>query len=164
MIEALLRDLRQPEYVHTLRNPLPIYGLGIATLGLILALAFRSHAGQVTALALVFVCALSAWPVIYFGHEAHDRVLSLTDEDGRAWLEEHDERAEELMYFFYALAALTTAAIVAPKKWPRSALPLAIVTLVLALASLGAGVSIAYAGGKIRHREFRTVPPPVQSH
>ena len=28
------------------------------------------------------------------------------------------------MYFFYALAALTAAAIVAPKKWPRTAMPL----------------------------------------
>jgi hypothetical protein len=31
---------------------------------------------------------------------------------------------------------------------------------VLALVSLGAGGYIAHAGGKIRHREFRNVPPP----
>jgi hypothetical protein len=32
--------------------------------------------------------------------------------------------------------------------------------LILAFMSLGAGGYIAYAGGKIRHREFRTSPPP----
>jgi hypothetical protein len=37
---------------------------------------------------------------------------------------------------------------------------LAIATLILAIVSLGAGGYIAYAGGKIRHREFRTSPPP----
>ena len=37
MIEALFRDLRQPEYVHALLNPLPIYGLAIATLALVIA-------------------------------------------------------------------------------------------------------------------------------
>src|ERR1700710_2411739 len=104
MIETLLRDLRQPEYVHTLLNPLPIYGLGIALLGLIAALIFRSRGGQVTALALVFLCAASAWPVIHYGHAAYDHVLTLTDDDGRAWMDAHQERADQLMYFFYALA------------------------------------------------------------
>ena len=43
----------------------------------------------------------------------------------RAWLEEHEERAESLMYIVYAVAALAAAAIFAPRKWPRSAMPLA---------------------------------------
>jgi hypothetical protein len=32
--------------------------------------------------------------------------------------------------------------------------------IVLGAATLGVGGYIAYAGGKIRHREFRNVPPP----
>jgi hypothetical protein len=160
MIENLLRNLRQPEYLHTLLNPLPIYGLGIAALGLCFALVFRSRGGQVTALALICFCALSAWPVIHYGHQAYDRVLTLADNDGRAWLDDHEERAETLGWFFYALAAVAATAIVAPRKWAGTALPLALAALLLALVSLGAGASVAYAGGKIRHREFRTTPPP----
>ena len=163
MIEALLRDLRQPEYVHTLLNPLPIYGLAIATLALVIALLQRSRSAQVTALVMVFVCALSVWPVVAFGERAYDNILTSSDDDGRAWLEAHEERAERLMYVFYALAAVAAAALFVPMKWPRTATPLVIVTLLLALGSLGAGASIAYAGGKIRHREFRTVPPPQQN-
>jgi len=32
--------------------------------------------------------------------------------------------------------------------------------ILLGVATLGIGGYIAYAGGKIRHREFRNVPPP----
>jgi hypothetical protein len=53
-------------------------------------------------------------------------------------------------------------AIFAPLKWPRSALALTIITLVISLCMLGVGGYIAYAGGKVRHREFRSGPaPPV---
>jgi len=65
-----------------------------------------------------------------------------------------------LIYVFYALALASAAAIFAPKKWPGTACPLVWVTLILTIASLGAGSYIAQAGGKIRHREFRSVPPP----
>lgn len=160
MIETLLRDLRQPEYVHTLLNPLPIYGLGIALLGLVIAFFLRSRPAEVTALGLICFCALSVWPVIHFGESAYNNILTLSDDDGRAWLEAHEERAEALMYIFYALAAVALAAIIAPRKWPRAATPLAVATLLLAIGAIGAGASIAHAGGKIRHREFRTSPPP----
>jgi hypothetical protein len=163
MIETLLRDLRQPEYVHTLLNPLPIYGLAVALLALVIALLLRSRTAEVTALVLILVCAVSVWPVVAFGERAYDNILTSSDDDGRAWLEAHEERAESLMYVFYALAAVAAAAIFVPKKWPKAAFPLTIATLLLALGSLGAGASIAYAGGKIRHREFRTVPPPEKA-
>jgi disulfide bond formation protein DsbB len=160
MFETIIRDLRQPEYLHVLLNPLPIYGLLVALLGLIAATYLRSRGGQLTALVLIFACALSAWPVAYHGEQAEDRVMVAVDDDGRAWLKAHEHRAEELIYFYYALALMAAAAIFAPKKWPKTARPLVFATMLLAVASLGAGFYIAHAGGKIRHREFRTVPPP----
>lgn len=160
MIAALLRDLQQPEYLHVLLNPLPVYGLAIALLGLITAMCLGSRGGQVTALVLIFVCAASAWPVAHYGEAAESNVLAMADEDGQAWLKAHEHRADELIYIFYALALVSAAAIFAPKKWPKTARPLLVLTLLLAVASLAAGGYIASAGGKIRHREFRTVPPP----
>ena len=165
MLQTFLRDLQQPEYIHVLLNPLPVYGLAIGLIGLIVALFLRSRRAQITALVLIFIAAASAWPVVHFGEEAYDRVLSMTDSDGEAWLKAHEERAEKLEYVFYALALVAAAAIFLPKKWPASATPLAVATLILALFSLGGGVYIAYAGGKIRHREFRTGPPPqMEAH
>ncbi len=161
MIDAILRDLRQPEYLHVLLNPLPVYGLAIALFGLIAALYLGTRGGQVTALVLIFACAASAWPVAHYGEAAESSVLAMADDDGQAWLKAHAHRADELVYVFYALALVSAAAIFAPKKWPRTARPLAIATLILAFAALGAGFYIAHAGGKIRHREFRNIPPPT---
>ena len=160
MIENIVRDLRQPEYLHVLLNPLPIYGLLVALLGLIAATYLRSRGGQLTALILVFASAVSVWPVAYHGEQAEDRIQVMADDDGRAWLDAHEHRAEKFIYIYYALALVAAAAIFAPKKWPKTARPLVWATLLLALVSLGAGFYIADAGGKIRHREFRTVPPP----
>src|SRR2546430_8052228 len=151
---AFLRALqRQPEYVHILINPLPIYGLAMSWIGLIIAFFLRSRPAQIATLVLVLISAASAWPVYEFGEEGYDRVLSMTDDDGHAWLDEHQHRAEQLIYFFYALAALTLVAIVAPAKWPRTSTVLAIGVAVLGVIVLGMGGYIAYAGGKIRHKE-----------
>ena len=163
MIDAILRDLQQPEYLHVLLNPLPVYGLAIALFGLISAIYLGSRGGQVTALVLVFACAASAWPVAQYGEAAEDRVQAMVDNDGEAWLKAHARRADELIYVFYALALVSAVAIFAPAKWPKTARPLALATLVLAVISLGAGFYIAHAGGKIRHREFRNIPPPIEA-
>ena len=160
MIGSLLRDLRQPEYIHVLLNPLPVYGLLVGWVGLIVALTLRSRRAQIATLTLVFLSSLSAWPVYEFGQQGYDRVLSMTDEDGEAWLDEHMHRAEDLIWFFYVLAALSAFAIAAPIKWPKSSVPLAVGVILLGAVTLGSGAYIAYAGGRVRHREFRNEPPP----
>ena len=160
MIDSILRGLRQPEYVHVLLNPLPVYGLLIAWIGLIIAVVLKSRRGQVVALVLVLVTSLSAWPVYEFGQQAYDRVLSMTDEDGERWLDEHQDRGEDLIWIFYALAILSAAAIAVPLKWPKSSTPLVIAVVLLGTAALGSGAYIGYAGGRIRHREFRNEPAP----
>jgi hypothetical protein len=160
MIETILRDLRQPEYIHVLLNPLPIYGLAVGLIGLIVAFFLRSRPAQIATLVMVLITAASAWPVAEFGEEAYDRVLSMADEPGQAWLEAHQDRGEDLVFFFYALAVLSAVAIAAPIKWPKSSGPLVIAVILFGAVTLGAGGYIAYAGGKIRHREFRNASPP----
>jgi len=161
---AFLQALqRQPEYVHILINPLPIYGLAMGWIGLIIAFFLRSRRAQIATLALVLISAASAWPVYEFGEEGYDRVLSMTDDDGHAWLDEHQHRADQLIYFFYVLAGLSAVAIAVPIKWPRTSTSLVLTTILLGGIVLGMGGYIAYAGGKIRHKEFRTEPPPKKT-
>jgi len=162
MTDVLLRDLRQPEYLHVLVNPLPVYGLGAGLVALIIALFLRNRAAHLVGLAVILISSAAAFPVTYLGHQAYDRVLAMTDDPGRAWLDEHQDRADDLVWFFYALALVSAAAIFFPNKWPKSAVPLTIATLLLSILCLGFGGYIAYAGGKIRHREFRNVPPPLE--
>src|SRR4030095_9666791 len=164
MIDGFLRGLRQPEYVHVLLNPLPVYGLLISWIALVAALISKSRRAQIVALILVFITSISAWPVYEFGEQGYDRVLAMSDDDGHAWLDEHQERAQKLIYLFYALAALSVAGIIIPLRWPKSSVPMAVAVVFLGAAALASGCYIAYAGGKIRHREFRNQPaPPIRS-
>jgi hypothetical protein len=100
--------------------------------------------------------------VAHFGEAAYDRVLSLTNDQGAAWLKVHMHRADEFIWCFYLLAGVAALAILVPMMWPRASLTLAAVTFLCSLVVLGMGGYIAYAGGKVRHREFRNEPaPPV---
>lgn len=155
MIDSILRDLRQPEYIHVLINPLPIYGLAMGLIALVIAFFLKSRRAQIVGLIIVLIAAASAWPVYEFGEQAYNPVLSIADDAGQAWLDEHMDRAETLIYFFYALAVLAAASIAAPVKWPRSATPLLLSVILLTAVTLGIGGYIAYAGGRIRHSEFR---------
>ncbi|SRR5713101_4863221 len=153
--------LSSPEYLHVLLNPLPVCGLAVGVLGLLLALISRTRAARVIALALIFVSAISAWPVYHYGEAAYDRVKAMADSDGDKWLDEHMRRGEQLIYVFYVVAALSAGTIAVEFKLRRAAVPLAISTLILAAGNLGVGCYIAYAGGHVRHREFRFEPAPA---
>ncbi len=121
----------------------------------------RSRSAQITALALILLSAAIVWPVVHYGEAGYDRVLSLTNDQGAAWLKAHAHRADEFAWCFYVLAVVAAAAILAPFKWPKSATILALITLLLSCGVLGMGGYIAYAGGRIRHREFRNGPAPI---
>src|SRR5207237_6506306 len=120
MIETVLWDLRQPEYIHVLINPLPTYGLAIGWVGLIIAFFLKSRRAQIATLIIVLICAASAWPVYEYGEQAENPVISMADRDGQAWLTEHNDSAEELIYFIYALAFLSAVSTTLPIIRPTS--------------------------------------------
>jgi hypothetical protein len=109
---------------------------------------------------VILLSAGSAWPVYHFGEAGDDRVISIADHDGGLWLDEHVHRAETMEPIFYITAALALAAIAFPRKWPCTDIPLSAASGVLALLTIAAAAWIAYAGGRIRHREFRNEPAP----
>ncbi len=153
-----------PEYVHVLLNPMPVYGMAMGVLALGAALLARNQTERSIGLGLVIVAAASAWPVAHFGQNAYKQVRGLADDAGTDALDEHMERADKLVYVFYATALLGIAALASQKKFPKAATPLTAITLAAAVASLGAGGWISKAGGKIRHPEFRQASPPASEH
>src|SRR6266511_75712 len=159
---SVIREhLSDPEYLHTLINPMPVYGLAIGLLVLALALVLRSKRVTIAALVVVFVCALSAWPTYHYGETPYDRVKAMSDPAGEQWLDEHMARGEKMIWMFYVLAGVAAIGVGAVLKWPRTSFAIAIGTLVLGAVTLGTGGYIAYAGGHVRHKEFRFEPPPV---
>jgi hypothetical protein len=159
-MNVLWQHLSDPEYVHVLINPLPVYGLSIAVLALTLALCLRTQRLTIAALVLVFVCAISAWPTYEYGEAAYDRIKAMSDPAGEQWLDEHMARGMKMIWMFYALAGIAAIGIVGIVKWPRLSFAVTVGTLAWGTATLGAGGYIAYAGGHVRHREFRFELPP----
>ena len=147
-----------PDYLHVLLNPIPVYGVAMGVVGLVIALALHSRPARIVALSILCLSSAAAWPVWYFGEKAYDDTMMVTDDAGTKWMDDHRSRAEKLIPAFYVLAVLSLAALVIPMKWPAADVRLSVATLVLAVAMLAAGGWIAYAGGRIRHSEFRSQP------
>ena len=159
---SVIREhLTDPEYLHTLINPMPVYGLAIGLFVLVLALILRSKRVTIAALVVVFVCALSAWPTYHYGEAAYDRVKAMSDPAGEQWLDEHMARGEKMIWLFFVVAGVAAIGVGAVLKWPRISFAVTVSTLVLGAATLGTGGYIAYAGGHVRHKEFRFESPPV---
>ena len=157
MIE--LDILKKPEYIHVVLNHLVIYGTILGALALTLSLILRSRAAQITALVITLVAAVSAYPVLVSGQRAYKTIRAVADDTGAEALDEHMDRAEKTIGLFYLLALVALAGLLAPMKWPKTALPLTATTLVLALVCFGLSLYIAQEGGRVRHPEFRPVEP-----
>ena len=159
-MNSFYQHLNAPEYRHVLLNSLPVYGLAFGALALLLALPLRNQRVTIAALVLVFLGAISAWPVYEYGQSGYDRVKAMADADGDKWLDEHMARAEKLIWMFFVLAAVSVVRVVVTMKWSRHSAAISVITLLIASGTLGVGEYIAYACGHIRHKEFRFEPPP----
>ena len=165
MFEDLISDLQLPEYIHVLLNPIPMYGVALGLVALIVGFTTRNRTARIPGLVILTLSGVMAWPVFEYGELAHDRVMTMVNKDGLSWLKEHEERAEKVIAIFYVLAALAATSLVLSWFTSKTATIMSLVTICCACITLGAGVWIGYAGGKIRHSEFRTgPPPPPRSH
>ncbi len=151
----------KPEYLHAISNHVLVIGVGLGVFSLVLALFLKSRQAQIVALAVVLVSSAAAYPVLSLGQQAYKSVRGIADDPGQGWLDIHMERAESTIYIYYALMLVAGAALAVPKWKPKTAVPLALATLALAAASMGVGGWISYAGGRVRHPEFRDGPPPA---
>jgi len=158
-MQDFLRELDNPAYRHLLINHLPILGLAAGVLALFVGLLLRGRAAKIPGLIVILVMATSAFPVYETGEQAYRSIRRVADDVGVDWLDAHMDRADQGVSAFYALAGLALVALVLPIKWPPSSLPLAILTLLAAVACLSVGGWIAQAGGPIMHAELRPAAP-----
>lgn len=156
-----VRALREPEYVHVLLNPLPVYGLAAGLFALLAAALARNRGAQALALLLIFVGALTVWPAAHFGESGYDRVSSMSNAAAQKWLNWHMHLADKLVWVDTAAAVVAFLALLVLWRAPRFQRTALILTALVALGGLGLGALVGYAGGKVRHSEFRSQPPPA---
>jgi len=158
-LHLMLQHLKQPEYIHVLLNPLPVYGLMMGVVALVAAWIARNRAAQAVALLIVALAGVSVWPVVEFGERGFDNVYAISDRESQQWLDVHATRASRLAPVFYAVAVLAVVTVFVPWKFPKTNNALLTITLIAALVALGIGGWIGHAGGQVRHSEFRDGPP-----
>lgn len=149
-----------PEHLHALLNGFVTHGLAIGILVILGGLVARKRSVVVTGLAVVAAACALVWVVMEFGEKGADRVESMSNADGQAWLDAHEERAEDAAWVFWVAALAAVATILAPLRFPTLYPALVAVALVTAIGAACAGAWIASAGGKVRHSEFRNGAPP----
>lgn len=158
-LQLFLQHLKQPEYLHILLNPLPVYGMAAGVFLLFVSLVTRRSKEQLGALLWLALMGLATWAAIHYGQRGYDRVLSMSNDAAQAWLKVHMHRAETFAWVFYLTGLSALAAIGTGKKWPKASQGLVWATLLLAFISMNLGGWISQAGGQVRHSEFREGPP-----
>ena len=157
--QILLQHLKQPEYVHVLLNPWPVYGIASGFFVLAMALVMRSRSAQMIALLLIALMGPATFAATRYCHRAYDRVYAMSGDDAQKWLDVHKQRAANGQHVFYLMSLAAVAGLVAHRKSSDAARPITWLTLVLALVSFNLAGWISQAGGQVRHSEFRDGPP-----
>lgn len=156
---AVLQHLQQPEYVHVLINPVPLYGMAMAVFGLAAGLIARSRASRIIGLLMVLAVSAVTWFAYRYGYRGFDRVYAMSGGDAQAWLDVHKHRAVVTSIVFTIAAVLAAVSLIGEIKPFRFSLGLTVLTLIAAIAATGAAAWISQAGGQVRHSEFRSGPP-----
>ena len=154
-ILSMLHHMSQPEYVHVLLNPMPLYGMAAGAF--LLSWSRLRHPDEFPegVLLWVILVAIITGLVVYFGLQGYENVGAIADAHGNRWLAHHKERALSLMYVFYLAGLSAFGALLAQRRRPLLASRLIWLTLFLTIASIGAASWISHAGGQVIHAEFR---------
>lgn len=156
-----------PEQLHVALNHFCFLGLGFSIIPLLIGIFSRNRPALVAGL---LIAALSGWSVVLVtetGEQAYERYEEAPvhaiplDGDYKPWLEAHEEDAHSLSVVMYAAAIVATLALVLCLVHAGGAYVLSWLVVLLALASLVAGILIASSGGKIRRPDFRAATAPA---
>jgi hypothetical protein len=162
-IAMFLSHLKQPEYMHILINPIPIFGMGLGLLLLLVAWVRPAAGLSEAGLAIIIATGVITYPTIKLGQYAYDRVFETIPLDAQEWLDVHMARAERFQYLFYLAAILAGLTLYKQRRNPELARRLMLATMAVSgLCAALAGL-IAHAGGQVRHTEFRTGPPTARA-
>jgi hypothetical protein len=152
---TMMHHMSQPEYVHVLLNPMPLYGMVAGAFLLVWSRLRHPEEFPEGTLIWIILVAIITGLAVYFGEQALENVGVIADAHGNRWLARHKERAETLMYIFYLAGSSALGALWAQYRRPSLARRLVSLTLVLTILSVGAASWISHAGGQIMHAEFR---------
>jgi hypothetical protein len=128
-LTTLWQNIRDPEYLHLLLEPLPLYGLGIGLTFVIVSLVFGELKSRMLALAIICVSCASVWHYTELRDQATPRILATRSPDYAPLIQEQTQRRKDWSWPYYVQALLSLTAIVTTRH-PKGR-PLLLVVVIL---------------------------------
>jgi hypothetical protein len=108
---TLWQNIRDPEYLHLLLEPLPLYGLGLGLVFVIVSLVFGEMKSRMLALAVICVSCASVWPYIDLRDKATPRILATRSPEFAPLIQQQTQRRKDWSWPYYAMTLFSGIAL-----------------------------------------------------
>lgn len=115
-LTTLWQSICDPEYLHLLLEPLPLYGLGIGLTFLIVSFVFGELKCRMLALAVICVSCASVWPYNDLRAKATPRILATRSPDFAQLIEQQTQRRKDWSWPYYLMSLSSLAALAATRS------------------------------------------------
>ena len=115
-LTTLWQSICDPEYLHLLLEPLPLYGLGIGLTFLIVSFLFGEAKCRLLALAIICVSCASVWPYLDLRDKATPRILATRSPEFAPLIVEQTQRRKDWSWPYNAMTLFSTIALVTARS------------------------------------------------
>jgi len=115
-LTTLWQSIRDPEYLHLLLEPLPLYGLGIGLTFLIVSFVFGEARSRLLALGIICVSCASVWPYIDLRDKATPRIIATRAPDFAGLILEQTQRRKDWSWPYYVMTVLSGTGLLASRS------------------------------------------------
>lgn len=110
-LTTLWLNIRDPEYLHLLLEPLPLFGLGLGLTFVIVSFVFSEVRSRMLALAVICLSCASVWPYVDLRDKATPRILATRAPEFSQLIQEQTQRRKDWSWPYYLMAVLSLAAL-----------------------------------------------------
>jgi hypothetical protein len=110
-LTTLWQSIRDPEYLHLLLEPLPLYGLGLGLVVFVVAFVFGEKRSRLLGLGLICISCASVWPYTDLREKATPRIIATRPIEYAGVIREQTERRLNWNWPYYAMTVLSFIAL-----------------------------------------------------
>lgn len=110
-LTTLWQNIRDPEYLHLLLEPLPLYGLGLGLVFVIVSFVFGELKSRMLALAVICVSCASVWPYIDLRDKATPRILATRSPEFAPLIQQQTQRRKDWSWPYYTMTLFSGIAL-----------------------------------------------------
>ena len=157
-LTTLWQSIRDPEYLHLLIEPLPLYGLGLGLMFFIVAFVVGERRCRLVALALVCVSCASVWPYTDLRAKATPRIIATRPPEYASVIREQTQRRVDWNWPYYAMTLFSLIALFTSQS-PKGK-PLLLVVVIGGVMLFWISIWLHKKECEVYHRNIVRYKPP----